>query len=507
MIPPFGHSSPDLQTLKKSKSTLVCKKTFSPGQAYFFVHHRAWLFVTSLFLVFLLIFVTDTPHIYNKSTRLQLFPAPHAEKCESGKVYVYNLPEMFNREFLNKCHELDPWHSRCNALSNNGFGPRATGLAGIVPENLAPAWYWTDMFAGEIIYHNRMLNYKCRTMEPESAAAFYVPFYAGIAVGKYLFTNSSAMERDWHCEMLTRWVQNQQYWKRSNGSDHFIMFGRATWDFRRTNDADWGSSFINKPFMQNITRLTIERSQWDPLDVSVPYPTGFHPRSDADIRQWLNFVRTRKRKSLFTFVGGKRSIKNDFRSLLLSYCYNESDSCRVVDCARTRCQDGTSAIIEAFLDSDFCLQPRGDAYTRRSQFDCMLAGSIPVFFWKRSVYDQYQWFFPSDPASFSVFIDRKDVRNGAISIRRVLESFSREDVRRIREKVFESIPKFLYANPSQGLEISTDAFDIAINGVLRRIKEQRGGRKSNTTKEANERETSWAQYQVDELTVKNLQMY
>ncbi|CAK9183284.1 unnamed protein product [Ilex paraguariensis] len=411
----------------------------------------------------------------------------NAEKCESGKVYVYNLPEMLNKDLLNKCHELDPWHSLCNAVSNNRFGPRATGLAGIVPANLVPAWYWTDMHAGEIIYHARILNYKCRTMDPELARVFYIPFYAGIAVQKYLFTNSSARDRDWHCETMLRWVQNQPYWRRFNGSDHFIMLGRVTWDFRRSNDADWGTSFINMPLMQNIIRLTIEQSQWDPLDVGVPYPTGFHPRSASEVHQWQNFVRTRKRKTLFAFAGGKRpGMKNDFRSLLLSYCYKESDSCRVVDCGRTRCQDGTSAILEAFIDSDFCLQPRGDSYTRRSQFDCMLAGSIPVFFWKNGIYDQYQWFLPGDPQSFSVFIDHRDVRNGATSIRRVLEIFSREEVRRMREKVIDSIPKFVYADPSQGLDVSIDAVDIAIDGVLRRFKEQRGGRKSNTTKEASE---------------------
>ena len=44
------------------------------------------------------------------------------------------------------------------------------------------------------------------------------------------------------------------------------------------------------------------------------------------------------------------------------------------------CYNGASAILDTFLGSDFCLQPRGDTYTRRSVFDCIVASSIPVFF-------------------------------------------------------------------------------------------------------------------------------
>lgn len=391
---------------------------------------------------------------------------------------MYDLPPMFNQDLLDNCGDLDPWHSRCKAISNHGLGPKAAGLSG-VPENLAPSWYWTDMFAGEVMYHSRVLKHKCRTTEAGSATAFYIPFYAGLAVGKYLFTNYSAKERDAHCERLLKWVRDQPTWRRSDGSDHFIMLGRMTWDFRRSRDEDWGSSFLHMPLMKRVLRLGVERDPWDQLEISVPYPTGFHPRSKSELGQWLNFVHTRKRTSLFTFVGGKRKVKGDFRGILQTHCVNESDSCRVVDCSGTRCYDGTSEILEAFLASDFCLQPRGDAYTRRSTFDCILAGSIPVFFWKRSIGRQYEWFLGDEPDKFSVFIDRKDVRNGT-SIRKALEGFSREEVRKMREKVISLIPRFVYRNMDSE-EFGEDAFDVAIDGVLKRFQEQKGKKNNNGT--------------------------
>ncbi|EEF51495.1 xyloglucan galactosyltransferase XLT2 [Ricinus communis] len=443
---------------------------------------RTWLLlsVLSFQLIILLAFrslpLSFTHHRHH-------FPSPYTahhfitnptadDECRLGRVFVYDLPSKFNAELVQNCDELNPWSSRCDALTNDGFGQKATGLSGIVPENLVPAWYWTDQFVSEIIFHNRILNHKCRTTEPSNATAFYIPFYAGLAVGKFLWFNYTAKDRDRHCEIMLDWVRDQPYYKRSNGWNHFLTMGRISWDFRRSKEEDWGSSCIYMPGMRNITRLLIERNPWDYFDVGVPYPTGFHPRSDNDILQWQDFVRTRNRNSLFCFAGAKRgAIKNDFRGLLLRHCYNESDSCRVVDCSGSRCSNGTSAILKTFLDSDFCLQPRGDSFTRRSIFDCMLAGSIPVLFWKRTAYYQYEWFLPGEPDSYSVFIHRDEVKNGT-SVRKVLESYSKEEVRKMREKVIEYIPKFVYARPNEGLGSIKDAFDVAIDGVLRRFKEQ-----------------------------------
>lgn len=391
-------------------------------------------------------------------------------KCPFGKFFVYDLPPMLNVKIYENCDKLSPWGSRCSALSNNGFGQPATGLEKVIPKNLVHAWYWTDQFASEIIFHNRLLHHKCRTMEAESAAAYYVPFYAGLAVGKYLWSKYNPKDRDMHCEIMLDWLNHQPYFNRSSGWDHFMVMGRITWDFRRSKDGDWGSHCIYMPSMRNITRLLIERNPWDYFDVGVPYPTGFHPTTDADVRRWQEFVRSRDRKSLYCFAGATRGfIQNDFRGLLLSQCRNDSDACRLVDCAGTKCANGTSEILEAFLDSDFCLQPRGDSFTRRSIFDCMIAGSIPVFFWRRTAYYQYELFLPSEPESYSVFIHRNEVKNGTTLIRDVLERIGKEKVKMMREKVIELLPRIIYAKPFQGLDGLKDAADIALDGVMKRF--------------------------------------
>ncbi|KAJ0464646.1 putative exostosin [Helianthus annuus] len=148
------------------------------------------------------------------------------------------------------------------------------------------------------------------------------------------------------------------------------------------------------------------------------------------------------------------------------------------------CTDGTIYVYdlppmfnsEALLGSEFCLQPRGDSFTRRSVFDCMIAGSVPVLFWNRTMYDQYEWYMPEEPESYSVFIDHGDVSAGKRSIKAVLESYSVEKVRRMREKVIEIIPKIVYSNSNSSSSSNDgmkDAFEIAVEGVLKRFGAER----------------------------------
>nr|GMD53894.1 xyloglucan galactosyltransferase XLT2-like [Ipomoea batatas] len=496
MLSDFRSNSPSdhhLQPSPKPKSSYhFFRNSYNSFQSQIAAHPRFWLLSGFLFIQLLVVFFTrNSPLSFSSHAQVQLNVPPQTitlpaavaqppkdgggERCEYGRVYVYDLPPMFNEDLaLKNCTDLHPWLWQCGLNTNEGYGMRATELAEILPKKLAKAWYRTNQFSSEVIFHHRLLNYRCRTMEPESATVFYIPFYAGQAVGKYLWIDDIE-KRDLRCNMMLKWVQNQTYWRKSNGSDHFLTIGRITWDFRRLMDAEqkWGSSLLNLPAMAKVTRFIIERAPWDAYDVGVPYPTGFHPSSASQLRQWQRFVLTRNRTSLFTFIGATRAdIAGDFRTLLIQYCRNESDACRVIDCAVTQCSNGSSAIQSSFLSSDFCLQPKGDSMTRRSVFDCMIAGSVPVFFWKKTAYDQYQWFLPEDPETYSVFIDHDAVRNGT-SIRGILEQYSKEDIRKMRQKVVEIIPKLVYARPKEGLPKVKDAFDIAVETFMKRIKEEK----------------------------------
>jgi hypothetical protein len=127
------------------------------------------------------------------------------------------------------------------------------------------------------------------------------------------------------------------------------------------------------------------------------------------------------------------------------------------------------------LKATFCLQPPGDTPTRRSTFDSILAGCIPVFFEDLSAKMQYTWHLEEDEyKEFSVFIPKEDVVFNGVKILEVLKAIPESQVRRMREKVMEIISRVIYRKQgsSLGLRATKDAFDIAIEGTLKRIKQR-----------------------------------
>ncbi|KAI8009404.1 putative xyloglucan galactosyltransferase GT11 [Camellia lanceoleosa] len=117
--------------------------------------------------------------------------------------------------------------------------------------------------------------------------------------------------------------------------------------------------------------------------------------------------------------------------------------------------------------------PSDDTSTRRSTFDSILAGCIPVFFDSRSAYEQYIWHLPKNYSKYSLFIPEDEVKDGRVNIEKTLSQISEKEVAAIREEVERLIPRIIYANPMSRLETLEDAFDIAIGGVLDRVEKIR----------------------------------
>ncbi|KAH7297835.1 hypothetical protein KP509_25G014600 [Ceratopteris richardii] len=395
-------------------------------------------------------------------------PLAHQEtassECMYGYIYLYNLPDIFNRGIHANCSTLHPWTDVCPTLENGGLGQ---SLGESSPLGQVGSWYASNPFMAEMVFHNRMLQHNCLTDNPDAASAFYLPFYAGLGLGRHLYAGSSIESRDGLSNHFVGWLMDQPAWKRSSGSDHFLMIGRNTWDFRRSQDEGWGSGFLNKPEMQNVTKLLLERNPWDGKEMAVPCLTNFHPQNDADLAAWQDHIRGLQRNRLFSFAAmPKDRFPDDFRRILFKQC-EQSGQCQSLDCSNGICNDNQKTL-GLFMDSVFCLQPRGDSFTRRSIFDCLLAGTIPVFFWHRSAYKQFEWHLPADHDSYSVFISRYDVRNGT-KVEDVLNAIAPEKVQSMREAVIQLLPKMVYAVSGLSLK-QKDAFDVAIEGVMRSFK-------------------------------------
>ncbi|XP_076908236.1 xyloglucan galactosyltransferase MUR3-like [Bidens hawaiensis] len=337
-----------------------------------------------------------------------------------------------------------------------------------------------------------MKRYKCVTNDASVAAAFYVPFYLGFDFARYIFGFNVSI-RDATSIELIEWLERRDEWKINNGKDHFVVAGRPTWDFRRKTDedSDWGNRFLTLPAARNLSVLLIESSPSNLNDFAIPYPTYFHPSKDKEVFDWQDRMRKTERKWLFCFVGAPRpGDPISIRSRLIQQCRNSSVG-KVLECGvdDKNCRSA-SIVMRMFQSSVFCLQPEGDSYTRRSAFDSILAGCIPVFFHLGLFYTQYTWHVPENYTKYSVFIPNDDIRKN-VSIEQRLGQINANTVKMMREVVINMIPRLIYAHPDSKLETLEDAFDISLNAIIRKVSKLRQDKIDGRTSDELVEEYGW----------------
>ncbi|KAL6979715.1 putative xyloglucan galactosyltransferase gt19 [Sarracenia purpurea var. burkii] len=406
-----------------------------------------------------------------------------ATECAGRWIHIRNLPAQFNLDLLSNCSDFPLYDDFCPFLSNHGLGQKT--------HNRTHSWYRTDPSMLELIFHRRILDYPCLTSDPAAASAVFLPYYAGIDAIRYLYGPdlNSSFEHGLSLFQFLKSHDSPEIWARNSGHDHFLVMARPAWDFSQplANDPPiWGTSFLELPEFYNVTALTLESRAWPWQEQAIPYPTSFHPPNPALLESWLRRARQSRRTTLMLFAGGGGvSASPNIRRSIRMECQNSSSAnssadnggyaklCEFVDCSNGVCEHDPIRFMKPMLQASFCLQPPGDTPTRRSTFDSIVAGCIPVFFEDQSAKAQYGWHLPENQyGEFSVFIPKEDVVFKGLRILDVLMGISRAEIRRMRERVLESMPRIIYRKhgSSVGLRSKKDAFDVAVEGVLRRIK-------------------------------------
>ncbi|KAI3687536.1 hypothetical protein L1987_81233 [Smallanthus sonchifolius] len=385
-------------------------------------------------------------------------------QCDERGIYVYELPPKFNKDLVAQCHDMVPWVDMCKYLSNNAFGEP-------IPE-LGNRWFQTHQYSLELIFHSRVLNHPCRVYDVNQAKLFYVPYYGGLDILRWHFKNVSNEAKDTLAFELVNWLEMQKPWDKNLGKDHVFILGKISWDFRRKDYTSWGTRFLELEEMKNPIKLMIERQPWELNDIGIPHPTHFHPHSDDDIRAWQRKIISSNRRSLVSFAGAARPNAHDnIRSILIDQCTSATEEqCKFFDCKSRNCDEPRS-LIGLFTESEFCLQPPGDSPTRKSVFDSLVSGCIPVLFDPFTAYYQYPWHLPEDHGKYSVFIDQEEVRNMKVNVVERLMKVplkERDDMR--RNIVYDLMPSLVYGDPDAKFELFQDAFSITMNNLFERIK-------------------------------------
>ncbi|KAH7668934.1 Exostosin-like protein [Dioscorea alata] len=382
--------------------------------------------------------------------------------CEGRTIYVYDLPPKFNKDITSQCNDMLPWMELCEFFSNEALGQSI--------HNLGKGWHDTHQYFLEPIFHNRVLNHPCRVHDQDSAKLFYVPFYGGLDVLRWHFKNVSTKMKDSLGVELLQWLGNQKSWQLNGGKDHMFVLGKISWDFKRS-ERQWGSNFLSLDRMQAPYKFLIEREPWRMNEIGIPHPTHFHPHSDEDIIEYQSKIINSQRKNLVSFAGAARpdAVEN-IRSVLIKQCLNgRVGDCKFHDCASGGCAD-PEKVLTLFVESEFCMQPPGDSPTRKSVFDSLVSGCIPVLFDPFTAYYQYPWHLPEDHRKYSVFVDQEEVRNGKVNVIEVLKKISLEERKEMRRYiVYELMPRLVYGDSSSQFVKFRDAFTVVMDNMISKV--------------------------------------
>jgi hypothetical protein len=158
---------------------------------------------------------------------------------------------------------------------------------------------------------------------------------------------------------------------------------------------------------QNCTGITVEtsptftaisgrsRKYW----YAAPYPSSFHWWEGIQTLPWnISGQAENERSILSLFIGSVKTSNtnsNLFRRTLFTQCENDK-SCEWHQTAHA-CNgvvNSTSQML-LFRKAKFCPAPPGDSITRKSIFDALVGGCIPVIF-ARATMSQYLWYFTKE---------------------------------------------------------------------------------------------------------------
>jgi hypothetical protein len=360
------------------------------------------------------------------------------------KVYVYNMT-LFNqidtkkhpRQFANP---VAKFHTKTDALFEGYL-------------------FKTNQYSFASILEHRLLNSKCRTLDPDEADLYFAPILSA-PKGSGGWTTT--------CQAITgkQVRQTLVHLNTTNACKHFLAIGKGHTDVPHCRG--WFSKPI--PELAPLTRLAYSSFNFDldkhgghfyqqndtiqathPNLVSVPYPSSLHYASNKTVPHFPNEI---PRTTLMSFIGKDNHGDVKVRTRLHKQCKSYKDN-HVCDW-REKYVPEKDATTKA--KAVFCLEPAGDTPGRKSLSDSITFGCIPVLF-SDLTDDVAPWHWLSWKDRARVLIPRHEFLAGRIDVKRLLQSMPSELLAIMQSTLRTKSRQFQYSiddDPEDGVRIILD---------------------------------------------------
>jgi hypothetical protein len=132
------------------------------------------------------------------------------------------------------------------------------------------------------------------------------------------------------------------------------------------------------------------------------------------------------------------------------------------------CDDNTDNNLVPWMQhSIFCLQPPGDSPTRKSFYDSLTCGCIPVIFGNHSLQYAFSSYF--DFSKFTVSIPTDVVYEGNRSILKFLQTIDKPTIQKLHINLLGIIKYMQYSITEQDVEESNDAFKLIFAELIDKL--------------------------------------
>lgn len=371
------------------------------------------------------------------------------------KIYIYNLPNKFNTDVQTR---LMARHPECYSFEYCGSGARLFDIGDGVTV------YDSHQFSLEVLIHHLLALSPYRTLDPNKADYFYIPAYIGLQCLLHNVTATRSL-----IEELFTYLNSTPYF--INGKPQFSSLGKIEHEMRSKGSCP----YLLHPNTVNITFLSIERalhrSALGQRVISVPYPSYIHlTRKNSSIQ---NLLAASQRKIFILLAAStRRSIR--YRNIIMDqftekttlsyeqYTRHKQNSTTPMVMLITRecAQKPRYYTVPWMLHSVFCLQPPGDSPTRKSFYDSLLSGCIPVLF----PYPNHPsaWAFQNhfNFSKFTVTIPYNYMHSKTSRVYDFLSNISPVHVDTLQKEVWRVAPWYQYGIPDGAQSDQQDAMTM-----------------------------------------------
>ena len=463
------------------------------------------------------------------------------------RLFVYTLPPRYRDD------------------REGGFGSIAPATLSLVPSLGIRLWHTAEFALGDLL-HQRALQYRCRTQEPELADLFFVPAYSSKqrnrptekqAEGGNLRALHARLRQVRVSERCHRADEtgargNCSALEARGGADHLLINPRNGAPYERHPLVEL--DYLD-PRFGNATLLDLmEPGDWpwfgnyqpEPRYHSIPHPSLVHQSPDssgasnAPHRYMLPWRSSHARSTLvagaFGVAHGPRAVVALRLALQRACDAAPPSTCRfhrLGDKAGARsshnrtsksgastgtqfwsdqasagalgtspgersrstlapvpvpvpvpvtapsapaplAEPGWYSIARLYFDATFCMQPPGDAVSRKAIVDSLLLGCIPVLFHVGQT-KQWPWHWGAWQANASVFLDMERINRRQLNPIAALQAIPKGRIREMQRTIATHAHRMQYA----AVDLSAlpppqppDAFEVTLSHAWRRSRDR-----------------------------------